>query len=393
MNDVFLKALPVLQKLTTAGFEAYFVGGSVRDYLLNRTISDVDIATSAFPEEVKEIFQSTYDTGIAHGTVTVRENNEFYEVTTFRTEGTYEDFRRPSEVTFIRSLEEDLKRRDFTMNAIAMDEHFALHDPFSGQLAIQNKEIKAVGKASERFHEDALRMMRAVRFLSQLDFELDKETEKALESQIELLQHTSVERITVEWIKMMKGKAAKRAIELLLKVKMETYLPGLKDEKLALSEFASWDWEKRTTEESIWLGLVVAVKPNNVTAFLKAWKLPNKTIQLVNKAYQDALKMKETWLTDELYYAGKAVFSLVNELNVIRGQENNQHKLSQAYEALPIHSKKDLAITGADLLKWSGESAGPWVKETLDKVECGVLSNEINNEKIQIKRWLGYHEE
>ncbi|EBF5839451.1 CCA tRNA nucleotidyltransferase [Listeria monocytogenes] len=393
MNDVFLKALPVLQKLTTAGFEAYFVGGSVRDYLLNRTISDVDIATSAFPEEVKEIFQTSYDTGIAHGTVTVRENNEFYEVTTFRTEGTYEDFRRPSEVTFIRSLEEDLKRRDFTMNAIAMDEHFALHDPFSGQLAIQNKEIKAVGKASERFHEDALRMMRAVRFLSQLDFELDKETEKALESQIALLQHTSVERITVEWIKMMKGKAAKRAIELLLKVKMETYLPGLKDEKTALSEFASWDWEKRTTEESIWLGLVVAVKPNNVNAFLKAWKLPNKTIQLVNKAYQDALKMKETWLTEELYHAGKAVFSLVNELNVIRGQENNQHKLSQAYEALPIHSKKDLAITGADLLKWSGESAGPWVKETLDKVECGVLSNEINNEKIQIKRWLGYHEE
>ncbi|AKP39026.1 CCA tRNA nucleotidyltransferase [Listeria monocytogenes] len=393
MNDVFLKALPVLQKLTTAGFEAYFVGGSVRDYLLNRMISDVDIATSAFPEEVKEIFQTSYDTGIAHGTVTVRENNEFYEVTTFRTEGTYEDFRRPSEVTFIRSLEEDLKRRDFTMNAIAMDEHFALQDPFSGQLAIQNKEIKAVGKASERFHEDALRMMRAVRFLSQLDFELDKETEKALESQIELLQHTSVERITVEWLKMMKGKAAKRAIELLLKVKMETYLPGLKDEKSALSEFASWDWEKRTTEESIWLGLVVAVKPNNVNAFLKAWKLPNKTIQLVNKAYQYALNMKETWLTEELYHAGKAVFSLVNELNVIRGQENNQHKVSQAYEALPIHSKKDLAITGADLLKWSGESAGPWVKETLDKVECGVLSNEINNEKIQIKRWLGYHEE
>ncbi|EAD0297774.1 CCA tRNA nucleotidyltransferase [Listeria monocytogenes] len=393
MNDVFLKALPVLQKLTTAGFEAYFVGGSVRDYLLNRMISDVDIATSAFPEEVKEIFQTSYDTGIAHGTVTVRENNEFYEVTTFRTEETYEDFRRPSEVTFIRSLEEDLKRRDFTMNAIAMDEHFALQDPFSGQLAIQNKEIKAVGKASERFHEDALRMMRAVRFLSQLDFELDKETEKALESQIELLQHTSVERITVEWLKMMKGKAAKRAIELLLKVKMETYLPGLKDEKSALSEFASWDWEKRTTEESIWLGLVVAVKPNNVNAFLKAWKLPNKTIQLVNKAYQYALNMKETWLTEELYHAGKAVFSLVNELNVIRGQENNQHKVSQAYEALPIHSKKDLAITGADLLKWSGESAGPWVKETLDKVECGVLSNEINNEKIQIKRWLGYHEE
>ncbi|MCD2248421.1 CCA tRNA nucleotidyltransferase [Listeria marthii] len=393
MNDVFLKALPVLQKLTTAGFEAYFVGGSVRDYLLNRTISDVDIATSAFPEEVKEIFQATYDTGIAHGTVTVRENKECYEVTTFRTEGTYEDFRRPSEVTFIRSLEEDLQRRDFTMNAIAMDEHFDLHDPFSGQFAIQNKEIKAVGKASERFHEDALRMMRAVRFLSQLDFELDKETENALGSQITLLQHTSVERITVEWIKMIKGPAIKRAMDLLLQVEMETYLPGLKGEKVALTEFASWNWEKRTTEEAIWLGLVVAVKPTNVTAFLKAWKLPNKTIQLVNKAYQDALNTKEAWLTEELYHAGKAVFSLVNELNVIRGQANKQAALDQAYELLPIHSKKDLAISGADLLKWSGENAGPWVKETLDNVERAVLLNEINNEKNQLKRWLGYHEE
>ncbi|MBC2113915.1 CCA tRNA nucleotidyltransferase [Listeria innocua] len=393
MNDVFLKALPVLQKLTTAGFEAYFVGGSVRDYLLNRPISDVDIATSAFPEEVKEIFQSTYDTGIAHGTVTVRENKECYEVTTFRTEGTYEDFRRPSEVTFIRSLEEDLLRRDFTMNAIAMDENFKLHDPFSGQLAIQNKEIKAVGKASERFHEDALRMMRAVRFLSQLDFQLDKETETALANQIALLQHTSVERITVEWIKMMKGQAVKRAIGLLLKVEMETYLPGLKGEKSALMEFASWNWEKRTTETAIWLGLVIAVKPRNITAFLKAWKLPNKTIQLVNKAYEDALNMKETWLTEELYHAQETVFLLVNEINNIRGQSDKEDELKKAYELLPIHSKKDLAITGADLLKWTGENAGPWVKETLDKVECQVLLGKINNEKNQIKRWLGYHEE
>ncbi|EAD5867583.1 CCA tRNA nucleotidyltransferase [Listeria innocua] len=393
MNDVFLKALPVLQKLTTAGFEAYFVGGSVRDYLLNRPISDVDIATSAFPEEVKEIFQSTYDTGIAHGTVTVRENKECYEVTTFRTEGTYEDFRRPSEVTFIRSLEEDLLRRDFTMNAIAMDENFKLHDPFSGQLAIQNKEIKAVGKASERFHEDALRMMRAVRFLSQLDFQLDKETETALANQIALLQHTSVERITVEWIKMMKGQAVKRAIGLLLKVEMEAYLPGLKGEKSVLMEFASWNWEKRTTETAIWLGLVIAVKPSNITAFLKAWKLPNKTIQLVNKAYEDALNMKETWLTEELYHAQEAVFLLVNEINYIRGQSDKEDELKKAYELLPIHSKKDLAITGADLLKWTGENAGPWVKETLDKVECQVLLGKINNEKNQIKRWLGYHEE
>lgn len=393
MNDVFKRALPVLQKLTTAGFEAYFVGGSVRDYLLNRTISDVDIATSAFPEEVKTIFSSTFDTGIAHGTVTVRENGECYEVTTFRTEGTYKDFRRPSEVTFIRSLAEDLLRRDFTMNAIAMDEEFQLHDPFSGQISIQNKEIKAVGKAQERFHEDALRMMRAIRFLSQLDFHLEKKTEAALQSQISLLQHTSVERITVEWVKMIKGPAVKRAMDLLLKVEMENFLPGLKGKASALKEFASWDWEKRATENAIWLGLVTAVQPSNVTAFLKAWKLPNKTIQLVEKTYQFALNKKQVWSAEELYHAGVDAFSLVNEINVIQYGENQQETLNRAYQALPIHSKKDLAITGADLLKWSNEQAGPWMKETLEKIERAVILEEIDNEKNQIKRWLGYHEE
>ncbi|MBC1472353.1 CCA tRNA nucleotidyltransferase [Listeria seeligeri] len=393
MNDVFKRALPVLQKLTAAGFEAYFVGGSVRDYLLNRTISDVDIATSAFPEEVKMIFSSTFDTGIAHGTVTVREDGECYEVTTFRTEGTYEDFRRPSEVTFIRSLEEDLLRRDFTMNAIAMDEKFQLHDPFSGQISIQNKEIKAVGKAQERFHEDALRMMRAIRFLSQLDFHLEKETEAALQSQIALLQHTSVERITVEWVKMIKGPAVKRATDLLLKVGMENFLPGLKGKSSELKEFASWDWEKRATENAIWLGLVTTVQPSNVTAFLKAWKLPNKTIQLVEKTYQFALNKKQVWSAEELYHAGVDAFSLVNEINVIQYGKNQQEMLNKSYQALPIHSKKDLAITGADLLKWSDEKAGPWMKETLDKIERAVILKEIDNEKNQIRRWLGYHEE
>ncbi|PZG32653.1 CCA tRNA nucleotidyltransferase [Listeria ivanovii] len=393
MNDVFKKALPVLQKLTTAGFEAYFVGGSVRDYLLNRTISDVDIATSAFPEEVKTIFTSTYDTGIAHGTVTVRENNEYYEVTTFRTEGAYEDYRRPSEVTFIRSLEEDLLRRDFTMNAIAMDGDFDLHDPFLGQISIRKKEIRAVGKASERFHEDALRMMRAIRFLSQLDFHLEKETEAALQNQIGLLKHTSVERITVEWVKMVKGSAIKRAMEQLLKVEMESFLPGLKGKAAALSNFASWNWDKRETEKAIWLGLVVAVKPNNVTAFLKAWKLPNKTVQLVNKTYQYALTKKTDWSEEELYHAGVEAFSLVNELNTIRFGENQLERLAKVYQSLPIHSKKDLAITGADLLKWSGEKAGPWMKETLDKIERAVILKEMKNEKNAIRRWLGYHEE
>ena len=133
----------------------------------------MDIATSATPQEIKNIFPKTIDVGIEHGTVVVLWESETYEVTTFRSEGEYADFRRPSEVTFIRSLEEDLKRRDFTMNSIAMNRKGELIDPFLGIDAIHRKRIETVGSASERFHEDALRMMRAVRFVSQLSFTIE----------------------------------------------------------------------------------------------------------------------------------------------------------------------------------------------------------------------------
>lgn len=140
MNEAFLMAVPVLKDIEAAGYEAYFVGGSVRDHILGKEIADVDIATSAAPEEVKTIFSRTLDVGIEHGTVVVLYNGIPYEITTFRTEAEYLDFRRPSEVQFIRSLEEDLKRRDFTMNAIAMDKEGRLIDPFNGRGAIEEKE-------------------------------------------------------------------------------------------------------------------------------------------------------------------------------------------------------------------------------------------------------------
>src|SRR3954451_24281467 len=162
MIPIFKKAIPLLEVIEKAGFEAYFVGGCVRDYLLGKKIADVDIATSATPQEIKTIFSKTIDVGIEHGTVVVIWDKETYELTTFRSDGEYTDFRRPSEVTFIRSLEEDLKRRDFTMNSMAMDKEGRLIDPFSGRKAIQNKIIETVGAAPDRFHEDALRMMRAI---------------------------------------------------------------------------------------------------------------------------------------------------------------------------------------------------------------------------------------
>ena len=143
----FQKALPILEKIKAAGFEAYFVGGSVRDALLNRPIHDVDIASSSYPEETKQIFERTVDIGIEHGTILVLENGGEYEVTTFRTEDVYVDYRRPSSVSFVRSLEEDLKRRDFTVNAFALNENAEIIDKFDGLTDLDNHVLRAVGKA------------------------------------------------------------------------------------------------------------------------------------------------------------------------------------------------------------------------------------------------------
>ena len=168
----FNKASSILERIEKEGYEAYFVGGGVRDTLLGLPISDVDIASSATPEEIKRFFPVTFDVGIQHGTVMVLHEKETYEITTFRTESKYEKFRRPEKVNYVRSLREDLKRRDFTINAIALNRHGQSEDPFDGQRDIKAKIIRAVGNPSERFREDALRMMRAARFMSQLAFEV-----------------------------------------------------------------------------------------------------------------------------------------------------------------------------------------------------------------------------
>ena len=176
----FQKALPILRKIQEAGYQAYFVGGCVRDVLLNHTIHDVDIASSAYPQEIKELFERTVDVGIEHGTVLVLEGGQEYEITTFRTEDAYVDYRRPSQVHFVRSLDEDLKRRDFTINALALDSEGNLVDLFQGLEDLQTGVIRAVGLASVRFQEDALRIMRGFRFQASLDFELETETFAAM---------------------------------------------------------------------------------------------------------------------------------------------------------------------------------------------------------------------
>ena len=197
------KAKYIIEKIEAAGFEAYAVGGCVRDSILGRTPQDWDITTSARPEQVKALFPHTVDTGLKHGTVTVIIDREGFEVTTYRIDGKYEDSRHPREVIFTPSLEEDLKRRDLTINAMAYNDKRGLVDLYGGMDDIRAKVIRCVGDPLERFGEDALRMLRAIRFSAQLGYELDLRTREAVRQLAPTLENISAERIQVELIKLM----------------------------------------------------------------------------------------------------------------------------------------------------------------------------------------------
>ncbi|MFR7474819.1 CCA tRNA nucleotidyltransferase [Frisingicoccus sp.] len=204
--DIPEKAAMVIKELMDQGFEAYAVGGCVRDSILGRQPEDWDITTSARPEQVKQIFPRTVDTGIEHGTVTVLIDKETFEVTTYRVDGEYEDHRHPREVTFTASLEEDLKRRDFTINAMAYNPETGLVDIFHGIEDLEQGVIRCVGTPEARFDEDALRILRAIRFSAQLGFRIDEATQRAMSGKAADLKEVSAERIRVELVKLLISK-------------------------------------------------------------------------------------------------------------------------------------------------------------------------------------------
>lgn len=197
------KVNSIIKTLEDAGYEAYAVGGCIRDIILGREPRDWDITTSALPQQVKSLFRRTVDTGIKHGTVTVMIGDEGFEVTTYRVDGIYEDGRHPRDVSFTRELKEDLRRRDFTINAMAYNDRDGLVDIYGGMEDTEKKTIRCVGEPEERFGEDALRMLRAIRFSAQLGYEIDPDTEKAISKLSGNLKKISAERIHAELIKTL----------------------------------------------------------------------------------------------------------------------------------------------------------------------------------------------
>ncbi len=374
----FQKALPILRKIEAAGYEAYFVGGSVRDTILKRPIHDVDIATSAYPSEVKALFNRTVDTGIEHGTVMILDHGTGYEVTTFRTESGYQDYRRPDSVTFVRSLREDLKRRDFTINALALSESGQITDLFGGLTDMKNKLIRAVGDAESRFNEDALRMMRAVRFASQLNFSIESQTLSGIFDHSDLLEKIAVERIHTEFVKMMMGVDAGKGLQLMIESNLYQHVPEFGAHLKGLKQLAHEPMALKN-EVQVWSLFTASFGFNQreITTFLKKWKTANKIINDVILTTKLISQIKSHSVSNlDLYVAGRQ--NVENAIAVVNEVALND--LSFRYDHLPITDKKQLKVTGGDLIKAGVLKPGPALGKTLTYLEKAVVQGQLKNQ-------------
>ncbi|WP_415331491.1 CCA tRNA nucleotidyltransferase [Clostridium perfringens] len=214
----------ILEKFNSNGFEAFIVGGCVRDSLLNKKPQDYDITTNAFPEKIEELFDKTIPTGIKHGTVTVLIDKNPYEVTTYRVDGEYLNNRKPKDVKFVSNIEEDLSRRDFTINAMAYSPYLGFKDCFNGKEDLKNKLIRCVGDPDKRFSEDALRMLRAIRFSCQLNFKIEKLTAESIRKNFKLIKNISMERIQSEFTKIILSNDPDKGLMLLRKLGFSDFL-------------------------------------------------------------------------------------------------------------------------------------------------------------------------
>lgn len=415
------KVVLIIKNLQRHGYDAYAVGGCVRDSILNRKPEDWDITTSAKPEQVKRIFRRTVDTGIEHGTVTVLIGKDGFEVTTYRVDGLYEDGRHPKEVTFTSRLEEDLKRRDFTINAMAYNDDERLVDAFGGMRDLNYHLIRCVGDPKERFSEDALRILRAVRFSAQLAFPIEPETAEAIKSLAPNLEKISAERIQAELVKLLVSDHPERiqdACELgitkvvlpewddMVGVKQNTphhkydvaahtvhALQNVKNDKVLRLTMLFHDMGKpvmKTTDENgrdHFKGHAIASEQIAKTV-MKRLKFDNDTIRKVTKlvAYHD-YRMEPTGanVRRAMHEIGVELFPYYLAVRLAdtkaqssyerRGKLENIIQIRELYRNALGNKEcvtlKDLAVTGTDLINLGiapGKKLGTLLNELLDMV-------------------------
>lgn len=353
----------MLETIKNAGFEAYFVGGFVRDYMLGIDSYDVDITTNAHPEDVVKLFDKVIPTGIKHGTVTVVVDDQFFEVTTYRSESNYSDNRKPDNVEFGVSLEEDLKRRDFTINALVMDEHGEVYDYQDGLPDLMLKKIKTIGDPNERFKEDSLRMLRAIRFQSKLGFKIEEKTYQAIIDNKELLINISIERIKKELLEMFKGKYLKLAIETINKIDF----PNLPKVITGANELSPVE------------NLAVMAIENNLD--LLKWKFS----KVEQKFIKETALFIDSAIDEYAIYLHKNLESKIKVFEFITGNEIANYCMIIKKE-LPIYSRDELCLNGDDL-KDAG-FLGKEIGELLEEAEKAVVYKLISNDKKSLLEYV-----
>ena len=380
----------IIERLKEHGFEGFAVGGCVRDSLLNKTPTDWDITTDALPADMKKIFKKTFDTGIAHGTVTVLMDGVGYELTTYRVDGNYSDGRHPDRVSFSKNLSEDLCRRDFTINAMAYSHNKGIVDLFGGRKDLQNGVIRAVGDAKKRFDEDALRMLRAVRFAAQLGFKIDDDTFAAIREKAKLLSKVSKERIFVELNKSLCGDFAQNI--------KTVYISGLY--KYIGKEFAKldesiYDFYPRkfpNKKHMYWAAFLENIENaeavKKILFELKSDNATRNNAYLLVKELKNPLPSSDEDIRWSLHRIGADLFcdyieilksdkKNVNILDKIDTIENRYSLILKENHAYEISM---LDITGKDLMD-IGISKGPKIGEVLEFLLEKVIENPLNNEK------------
>jgi len=375
----------VILELSTAGYEAVFVGGAVRDAELGKKPLDIDIATSATPHQVKEVFRHTIDIGIEHGTILVMMHGEPIEVTTYRTESTYSDQRHPDEVIYVNSLKEDLQRRDFTINALAMTVDGELIDLFDGLKDLKQKIIRCVGNPEERFGEDPLRIFRALRFSSVLDFEIEEKTLDSMKKLAPSLRHVAIERIKTEMDKLFLAENPSRAFHYGRQIGLPELFPEL------LAAFDTLDRYTPFLHARHGFAAMLAVTDTEAANLSRQFKLSNEEKRFL-KQFEEAFASRRNHVFGpwEFYSYSTDVLEVVEKVYHVNHEHNElmTQQIEQYKEQLPIRTRTDLAFTGTDLLKWSGKSGGKWTSDWIKKIERAIVFGQIENDAQAIKDWF-----
>lgn len=388
----------ILSRLRKQNFEAYIVGGCVRDSILGKSPEDWDITTNARPDEIIKLFPKTLETGLKHGTVTVILNRIAYEVTTFRIDGKYSDGRHPDQVKFTKKLYEDLRRRDFTINAMAYAEETGLEDKFGGMKDLKDKVIRCVGEARERFMEDALRMLRAIRFSAQLDFSIAEETRRAITELSLHIQKVSKERIFVELTKLLISANPEKVEDIFClglasnivdgfeEIKQEDCQALVYAKKLSNKKYLRYSALMRNLEPKQAVQILQGLRSDKdtiikVQTLITYAKLPvpQNKVEIKKVLYEIGVENFRDYL--ELYEYG-----FTKEKKTICVQQLRAWLDEIIIKEEPYDLKK-LAVGGRDLIA-IGIQPGPKLREILENLLLVVMENPSYNNKEKLLKSL-----